>query len=99
MNTAAASSLIFNGFIYFTASWETKSQASRKNDWQSPISLSIWRPFYSPLFLPLRLTEHPTPCLELQVYPVLSQMSKLWPDLTLPDRQAFTEAGKMTPNS
>jgi hypothetical protein len=68
VNTAAASSLIFNGFIYFTASWETKSQASRDN---SLHALDICSDLEASLFFPPRLTESSVPCLEFQVYPLL----------------------------
>jgi hypothetical protein len=72
------------------------------------ISVSIRKPPYKySLFLPPRLTEHSAPHLELSsasplILPCVSRpgnlVSRPWPDLTLPDRQAVTEIGKFAPD-
>ena len=67
------------------------------------ISFLIQRPPYSYLFLLPRITKYSTCCLE-RVYPVSSfhasnSVNRPWPDLTMPDRQIFTEADKIAPDN
>ena len=65
------------------------------------ISVPIWRPPYSSLFLPPNLTEHSAPHLELQVSAgqEICQQTLAWFDSAWFDWQAFTEAGKMAPTA
>lgn len=91
--------------MYFTALWETKSQASRDNGRCTfNICTHPEAPYFS-LLLSSRLTKHSSLALSFKCIPsyhstrqrTRKSVSRPWPELTLPNRQALTEADKMAP--